>query len=83
MSRVQLVGDNDPAVTLEFEGYFAARIPIVTGATGHREYHVLAFETTDTLRVDFGPSCSSTIGGVRYVQPPRLWTGPGELVTVH
>jgi hypothetical protein len=31
------------------------RIPIVTDATGRREYHVLGFETVDALCVDFGP----------------------------
>jgi len=63
--RVQLVGDIDPAVTLEFEGCFAAGDPIVTGATGHREYHVLGFETTDALSIDFGPFVLLDEGGVR------------------
>ena len=54
--RIRLVGDNHSAVGFEPESCFAARVPEVPGAPGHREYHVLGFEATDALRVDLGPS---------------------------
>jgi hypothetical protein len=63
-----------------FEGLFEgllARIPILTGAIDYREYHVLGFETSDALRVDFGPFVLLE-GGVlatRSCHAPAL--GPG------
>ena len=49
---------------------------MLTGAIGHREYHVLGFETSVALRVDFGPFVLLDESGARYAQLQRLCTGP-------
>ena len=49
---------------------------MLTGAIGHREYHVLGFETSVALRVDFGSFVLLDESGARYAQLQRLCTGP-------